>query len=104
MLLDICNHLGVPIAEEKVEGPSTSIIFLGILIDTIRCEIRLPQDKLARVRDRVKEWIQKKRCTKRDLLSLVGQLQHAATVGRPGRMFLRRLFDLSATVVSPITI
>ena len=26
MLLDICNHLGVPIADEKVEGPSTSII------------------------------------------------------------------------------
>ena len=27
MLLDICNHLGVSIAEEKVEGPSTSIVF-----------------------------------------------------------------------------
>ena len=101
MLLDICNHLGVPIAEEKVEGPSTSIIFLGILIDTIRCEIRLPQDKLARVRDRVKEWLQKKRCTKHELLSLAGQLQHAATVVRPGRTFLRRLFDLSATVRRP---
>ena len=101
MLLDICNHLGVPIAEEKVEGPSTSIIFLGILIDTIRCEIQLPQDKLARVRDRVKKWLQKKCCIKHDLLSLAGQLQHAATVVRLGRTFLRRLFDLS---VSPITI
>ena len=101
LLLDICKHLGVPIADKKVEGPSTCLVFLGILIDTVRGELRLPLDKLTRLRDRVKEWLQKKRCTKRDLLSLAGQLQHAATVVRPGRTFLRRLFDLSATVQKP---
>ena len=101
LLLDICNHLGVPIANKKVEGPSTCLVFLGILIDTMRGELRLPLDKLTRLRDRVKEWLQKKRCTKRELLSLAGQLQHAATVIRPGRTFLRRLFDLSATVQKP---
>ena len=29
MLLDICNHLGVPIAQEKVEGPSTCTVIPG---------------------------------------------------------------------------
>ena len=101
MLLDICNHLGVPIAQEKVEGPSTCIVFLGILIDTTQGELRLPQDKLARLRARVEEWLQKKRCAKRDLLSLAGQLQHAATVVRSGRAFIRRLFDLSTTARKP---
>ena len=99
MLLDICNHLWISISEEKVEGPSASILFLGILIDTIQGELRLPQDKLARVRDWVKEWLQKKRCT--NLLSLASQLQHTATVVRPGKTFLRWLFDLSATVQKP---
>ena len=33
----------------------------------------------------------------RDLLSLIGLLNHAATVVRPGRSFLRSLIDASAT-------
>ena len=28
VLTDICRHLGVPLAEEKMEGPATSIVFL----------------------------------------------------------------------------
>ena len=34
---------------------------------------------------------------KRDLLSLIGLLSHAATVVRPGRPFLRSLIDAAAT-------
>ena len=75
--------------------------FLGILIDTIQGKLRLPQGKLVRLRDRVKEWLQKKYCTKRDLLSVAGQLQHAATAARPGRASPRRLLDLSSTVRKP---
>ena len=29
-----CQQLGVPLAMEKVEGPSTSLTFLGITLDT----------------------------------------------------------------------
>lgn len=39
MLVDVCRHLGFPLAEEKLEGPTTSLVFLGILIDTIRGEL-----------------------------------------------------------------
>ena len=35
-------YLGVPIAEEKTEGPSTSLTFLRILLDTVHFEARLP--------------------------------------------------------------
>ena len=34
----VCLHLGVPLAVEKVEGPSTSLTFLGIVLDTVRME------------------------------------------------------------------
>ena len=98
LLIDICRHLGIPLAEEKLEGPTTCLVFLGILIDTVRGELRLPQYKLDRLREQIGEWLQKKRCTKKELLSIAGQLQHAATVVWPGRIFVRRLFDLSATV------
>lgn len=101
LLQDICNHLGIPLAKEKLEGPATCLVFLGILIDTVRGELRLPPAKLDRLRVQIVGWLERKRCTKRELLSIAGQLQHAATVVWPGRVFLRRLFDLSATVKQP---
>lgn len=42
-----------------------------------------------------------KETMKRELLSIADQLQHVATVVRPGRTFLRRLLDLSKTVSHP---
>ncbi len=36
--------------------------------------------------------------TKRELLSLIGQLQHACYVVKPGRSFLRRMIELSRSV------
>ena len=44
-----CNSLGVPLAAEKVEGPSTTLTFLGITIDTVKMEISLPGPKLSRI-------------------------------------------------------
>ena len=40
------GQLGVPVAEHKTNDPSSCVTFLGILVDTTRFELRLPQDKL----------------------------------------------------------
>jgi len=32
--IQLCRSLGIPLASEKVEGPSTSLSFLGITLDT----------------------------------------------------------------------
>ena len=96
--LAIWEALGVPSAPNKAEGPSTSIVFLGIELDTISLTARLPADKLARLQLLVQEWGDKKTCSKRELLSLIGVLQHAASVVRFGRCFLRRMMDLSTSV------
>lgn len=47
-LIQACEKLGAPIAHHKTEGPSTSLLFLGIEIDTMVRQLRLPEDKLAR--------------------------------------------------------
>jgi len=81
-----CADLGVPLATEKVEGPSTQLTFLvGILLDTSRMEIRLPDDKLQPIRAEWESWLQKESATKREIVSLVGLLQHATKVVRSGR-------------------
>ena len=46
VLKKLCTFLGIPLAEDKVEGPATCLVFLGIEIDTIKGEVRLPGPKL----------------------------------------------------------
>ena len=99
--LDICHRAGIPIAEEKTVSPAQVITYLGIEIDAAKEEIRLPADKMALLSTLLVAWRDKTRCTKRELLSLIGSLSFAAKVVRPGRLFLRRLIDLSTTVRLP---
>ena len=85
----VCQKLGVPLAMHKCEGPSCSLTFLGILIDTVAMELQLPPERLERLGKTVEQWRLRKSCKKRDLLALIGQLQHACRVVKPGRSFLR---------------
>ena len=98
ILISLCEMLGVPLALEKITGPVTALDFLGILLDTLRMEARLPKEKLERVKLAVKEWLSKKNATKREILSLLGLLQHAAKVVRPGRTFVRRMYCVAGKV------
>ena len=98
-MLHTCKQLGFPIAERKIEGPTTVITFLGILLDTATMELRLPHDKLEALTSLLRQWnTTKKKTTKRELLSLIGKLSFAAKVIPAGRIFLRRLIDLSTSV------
>ena len=69
---------------------------LGITLDTVRMEARLPVDKLQRTQEQVGSWMQKKKATKREILSLVGILQHATKIVRSGRTFLSRMYATAA--------
>ena len=64
-MVDLCTYLGITWAEEKFEGPTTCIIFLGIEIDTITEEVRLPRPKLLQLQVLLDEWTGKSNCTKR---------------------------------------
>ena len=93
ILAEECKQLGATLAEEKSEGPTTTLQFLGIEVDTVAATLRLPQDKLLRLQQLTVEWCSQKACRKRELESLIGVLQYACKVIRPGRSFLRRLLS-----------
>ena len=93
-----CHDTGTPIEESKSVGPATTITFLGMELDSVSMEIRLPQDKLRSLRMLLEDWKSRKAGKKRDLLSLIGVLQHASKAVRQGRCFVRRLIDLSMAV------
>lgn len=59
-------------------------------------ELRLPLDKLQRLFSLLTRWRGRSSGLHKDLESLVGTLQHASRVVRPGRTFMRRIFNLLA--------
>jgi len=107
----VCSELGVPLAPEKQAGPSTVIEFLGIVIDTVRQELRLPLDKLERLQKLTAEWrlkvlnqLQSKKrpsCTRAELDSLLGIMNHACSVIPAGKAFVRQMIALKSTVELP---
>ena len=92
------SELGVPLASNKVIGPTQRITYLGIEIDTVGQTIHLPPDKLNELQLLLSGRIDRNKCSKRELLSLIGSLSFASKVVKPGRLFLRRLIDVSTSV------
>ena len=66
------KSLGVPLANDKLVGPTSCITFLGIEINSDSMSLGLPQPKCKEIQDLIKQWTFKKKCTKRELLSLIG--------------------------------
>ena len=93
-LKKICSELGVPLAPEKQDGPTPVIVFLGIVIDTIKQEMRLPEDKPQWLLATLQEWEDKTDCFRKGIESLVAVLKHACKVIHPGRSFLHHTIAL----------
>ncbi len=97
-LLEIFSYLDVPVATDKLVGPTTSIVYLGIEIDTINFVLSIPEGKVSDVIASLPNWLDRRTCKKVELLSLIGKLNFFAIVVRAGRLFVRRLIDLSKSV------
>ena len=64
-------------------------------MDSNKLEARLPLNKVERINEILLSFLGKKSCTKRELLSLLGHLNFASRVIRPGRSFVSHLIHLS---------
>ena len=93
--------LSIPLAPDKLEGPTARLVFLGILIDSTLMECCLPPDKLSELMAELHTWSSRKKCIKRELLSLIVKLNFACQIIPAGCIFLRCLIDLSTTVHLP---
>ena len=69
-------------------------MILGIELDTIKLQARLPKDKFDVIASLLAFWSNKRHCTRKELESLIGHLQHACKVIHQGRTFLRRMINL----------
>ena len=87
-ILHMASQVGIPLAPNKLEGPTTRLVFLGTLIDTSSLETSLPDDKLHKLISEFQSWSTRNKCLKRELLSLMGKLNFACRIIPAGRIFL----------------
>ena len=97
-MLQLCEQIQATIKPSKIEGPSTSITFLGIHLDTVAMVASITQERKDSLLAELNQLYWQRQCTKRELLSLIGKLSFACKVIPSGRIFLQRLIDISTTV------
>lgn len=83
--------LCVPLADEKTEGPQQVIIFLGLELDSVLMQVRIPMQKIRDIIDKIDTMLSKAKTTLKKMQSLIGSLQFACRAIVPGRPFCRRL-------------
>ncbi|WAQ98929.1 hypothetical protein MAR_023302 [Mya arenaria] len=85
----------------KTVFPNTQVEVHGILVDTNSLTASLPPDKVQLLRTLLESFKKRKKVTLKQLQSLLGHLNFACKVIKPGRCFLRRLYDLTIGCTKP---
>lgn len=97
-LKSLFKLLNIPLSEIKTLGPAFILEYLGIILDTLAMEARLPADKQTRILAMLQTFSRFKKPTQRELLGLIGHLVFAARVIPAGRTFISRLFSVAYSV------
>jgi hypothetical protein len=97
----ICSEIGVPIANEKTEGLSTIIEYLGLTIDTVNMLIKIPEKKVQDLLKKIKLLSYRKKVTLKELQSICGSLAFCAKALPAGRAFSRRLYMATTKASKP---
>lgn len=90
---ETCQELGVPLAENKAEGPVTVMTFLGLEINTEKMLIKIPPKKITELSTLLEQFLVRKKITLKELQSLTGVLMFFCKAIRAGRAFIRRFYD-----------
>lgn len=91
--LGLLRKLGLPYSLEKLEGPVTSIIFLGIKLDSVGMTLSLDAERVGELKQLLAEWMTKFTASRQELQKLCGLLNFASFVVRSGRTFFARILD-----------
>ena len=90
----ICQELGVPLADNKTVGPTTLLTFLGLLIDTVNMIVKIPVDKVERLKFGINLILNSNKMKVKDFESIIGLMAFCARAIPSGRAFLRRFYDV----------
>ncbi|MFA8342383.1 MAG: hypothetical protein ACEPO8_05370, partial [Rhodothermaceae bacterium] len=85
--------LGLESSPEKESPPSTSMVFLGILINTDDMTISVTPDRLLELTHRCSSLLEADQVSHQDLQSLLGVMSFVTACVRPARIFMSTLLN-----------
>ena len=83
------SHTVTPSTHTPVNSPLLTSLLIGH-----------PNREFTTIHHSLNAWANRSSCSKRELLSLIGTLSFAVKVVPAGRTFLRRMIDLSSSIIS----
>ena len=92
----LCKYLNIPLKHSKTVHPSTKVIVFGIEIDTVSMKAQLPVDKINKAVALIECLLSMEQCCLHELQQLTGLLNFCCKCIKPGRAFLRRLWNVSS--------
>ena len=87
----ILNKCGIEEAKNKACPPSTVMIFIGILFNTVKMTIEVTPERLQEIKFLLNTWLNKETACLKEVQSLLGKLNFIAACVRPGRIFISRM-------------
>ena len=92
----LADQVGFPLCPQKFVPPTQCLEFLGLTLDSILMQIRIPRDKVLNIILMIKTTLLRRTVKARFLASLAGKLNFVCKAVPPGHPFLRRIFDTFA--------
>ena len=92
--LDLCQEIRFPVSLEKTFWATTQLVFLGMLLDTVKQMVSIPIEKIERARFLINRVLEKKskKITLQEQQKICGFLNFLCQAIVPGRTFTRRLY------------
>lgn len=94
LLISVLRNLGFYVAWSKVQSPTRCCTYLGIELDVQNRQMRLPRDRMSRLRKELLFWVGKRKATAKQLEVLLGHLCHCSRIIQGGTLYLHYLFEL----------
>ena len=90
--LKICKYINFPVNLDKTFWGTTTLTFLGFLINTVKQVVGIPEDKIRKAVTLMTEVLGKRKITVHRLQKLCGFLNFICRAVVPGRAFTRCLY------------
>ena len=91
MLTDLLKSLNIWESEHKRCEPDVVMSFLGVGVNSLKMILELTPERIIDIRNETDKWLSKESASKKDLQSLIGKLNFAASTVRSGRLFFSRI-------------
>lgn len=93
-LIRLLGEMGFAVNWSKCTSPSTTCVYLGVEINSMKMQLSLPKRKMEKLHSELKFFENKARASKKQIQRLAGVLCHCSKVIRGARIFSRRVIDL----------